>query len=109
MNEKGRIILKRGVGDRILLGCLSITMIVVFGVMAVWFIQDDQKTLISTLGFEFSFVASFISGLGLLWAIATPKFIENLIAQQTMKVLLTAMLVLLGAIIMFLYPILHNA
>jgi hypothetical protein len=109
MKEKNMIVLKRGFGDRILLGSLSMTMIIIFGSMAAYFIKTEEKSIISTLGFEFSFVAMFISVLGLSWAVATPQFIEKIIEKQIYKVIVIAMLVLIGAIIMLIYPMVQKA
>ncbi|MCC6489672.1 MAG: hypothetical protein IT364_19415 [Candidatus Hydrogenedentes bacterium] len=97
--------LPRGLGDRVLLGAMSI-MLLLFSAGAVYMLRTGEEPANRVLRFVLLDVASLVlslSALSLLWAIAMPRFIERMLVQRAFLVAVIAFIASIGLVVCMFY------
>lgn len=97
--DNNKNLLSKNLGDRILLGLLCLIIFLTFGSLVYYFIFTGKKDIYYLVLFDLSFSLSVLSFLGILWAIATPKYLERIIEDKAKKILILGNIILLGILI----------
>lgn len=97
--DNNKTLLSKNLGDRILLGLLCLTICLTFGSLVYYFIFTGKKDIYYLVLFDLSFSLSVLSFLGILWAIATPKYLERIIEGTAKKILILGAIILVGIVI----------
>lgn len=105
--DRSRLILTRGVGDRILVGVLC--SIVTFFLSLICFAVEQWKASSSTerfwqhVAFEVFLAFAVFTALGVLWAVFAPRWMERLLQSAYHKVVLTISVVAATSVCTALY------
>jgi hypothetical protein len=106
-DDERRFVLPRKLGDRIVVFIFGSVLTAFFALMS---FRLDSTPLPGWLGkvlrgvvVEAMFAFAVFSGLALIWALFTPRWLEALINQGTRKVMSTIVVVLISAAFTILY------
>lgn len=87
--------LSRQVGDRILLGVMATPLLLasVGALFALRRAEGPSNLVVRIILNELAWLVFCISGLSMLWAMATPRFVERLLEKTALRVALAVFLV----------------